>query len=238
MTVSATATSHLPVGFASTTPAVCATSGSTGATVTLLAVGTCTLTATQPGNSVYGAAPAVSRSFAVTRASQSITFGALAARTMQQTPLTVAATASSGLTVTFTASTPAVCTSGGVNGATITLVGAGTCTVRSDQPGNAIYNAAPAVIRSFTVTKVTQTITFATPANATLLDSPVTMSATATSGFAVTFSSSTLSICTAGGTAGATITLLKAGTCTIRADQAGDAIYGPAPAVIRSFRVS
>ena len=45
--VTATATSGLPVTFASTTPAVCTVSG---ATVTLLAAGPCTIQATQPGN--------------------------------------------------------------------------------------------------------------------------------------------------------------------------------------------
>ena len=70
---------------------------------------------------------------------------------MAQSPLTVSATASSGLSVTFTTSTPSVCTAGGLNGATITLIGAGTCTVKADQPGNAIHNPAPTVSQSFKV---------------------------------------------------------------------------------------
>ncbi len=39
-----------------------------------MATGTCTLTASQPGNAVYAAAPSVSRSFTVSKAPQSITF--------------------------------------------------------------------------------------------------------------------------------------------------------------------
>ncbi len=51
--VSATASSGLSVTFASTTQSVCTVSGST---VTLVAVGACTIQATQAGNSTYAAA--------------------------------------------------------------------------------------------------------------------------------------------------------------------------------------
>jgi hypothetical protein len=67
-------------------------------------------------------------------------------------PFTVTATASSGLTVTFTTTTPLVCTSSGTNGATITLLAQGTCSVLADQAGNAQFAAAPTVQRDFTVT--------------------------------------------------------------------------------------
>ncbi len=66
--------------------------------------------------------------------------------------MTVSATASSGLTVSFTTTTPTVCTSGGTNGKTITLVAVGTCTVKADQAGNVSFNAAPSVSQSFAVT--------------------------------------------------------------------------------------
>ena len=60
--LSATASSGLPVSFASTTAGVCTVSGNT---VTLLAVGPCSITATQAGNANYLAATAVSQSFTV-----------------------------------------------------------------------------------------------------------------------------------------------------------------------------
>ena len=66
----------------------------------------------------------------------------------------------------------------------------------------------------------------------------MTVAATASSGLAVTFTSKTPNVCSASGTNGATITLLKRGTCTVRADQAGDTVYSPAKAVQRSFVVS
>jgi hypothetical protein len=87
-------------------------------------------------------------------ANQTITFGALANRALNQSPFTVVATASSGLAVSFTTTTPAVCTAGSTNGATITLVGTGTCSVVANQAGNASFNPAPAITQSLTVTPV------------------------------------------------------------------------------------
>jgi hypothetical protein len=71
--VSATATSGLPVSFASTTASVCTTSGTYGSTVTMLAVGPCSITASQAGNSSYNAAPNVSQGFSVNPAGLTIT---------------------------------------------------------------------------------------------------------------------------------------------------------------------
>ena len=88
----------------------------------------------------------------INKLSQTITFGPLANKTLADSPVTVSATASSGLAVTFTTSTPSVCSSGGTNGATITLLKAGTCTVKASQVGNSIYNAATSVSQTFTVT--------------------------------------------------------------------------------------
>ncbi len=66
--MSATASSGLPVSFS-------ATGGCTvsGGTVTLTAVGTCTLTASQPGDATYVAAPDVARSFNVAQPSYTLT---------------------------------------------------------------------------------------------------------------------------------------------------------------------
>ena len=238
VTVTATASSGLTVTFTTTTPAICTSGGTNGATITLLTAGTCTVQASQAGNATYSPAPILTRSFTVSQATQKITFAALANKTLAQSPVTVTATASSGLTVTFTTTTPAICTSGGTNGATITLLTAGTCTIQASQAGNATYSPAPILTRSFTVSQATQKITFAALANKTLAQSPVTVTATASSGLTVTFTTTTPAICTSGGTNGATITLLTAGTCTIQASQAGNATYSPAPILTRSFTVS
>lgn len=238
VTVSATASSGLPVTFTTTTPAVCTPGGTNGETITLVAKGTCTVQANQAGNAVYAAATAVNRSFTVSQASQTITFTVLTKKTLLESPVTVAATASSGLTVTFTTTTPLVCTAGGVNGSTITLAVAGTCTVKAVQAGDATYKPATAVSRSFAVVNPTQTITFNAVTNKTMLQSPVNVTAKASSGLAVTFTTTTPAVCTPGGVNGSPITLEGAGTCKVQADQAGNAAYFAAPPVQRSFNVS
>ncbi len=145
-TVAATASSGLPVSFASNTPAICTMSGST---VTMLALGACSLTATQPGNSSYTAAIPVTQTFNVIQgSSQLISFGAISTQGAGTTPVAIAATASSGLPVTFTSGTGSVCA---VSGNAVTVLAAGTCSITASQSGNATWSAATPVTQSFTV---------------------------------------------------------------------------------------
>jgi hypothetical protein len=210
-----------------------------GQRVNYLALGTCVIDANQAGNANYSAAPQVQITIPVVKRNQTINFPAIGAKTLLQSPVTVTATASSGLVpVTFTTTTPTVCTAGGTNGATITLLALGTCTVQASQAGNGQYNPATAT-RNFNVTKQSQTITFAPLPNVTRAQGSVTVSATASSGLPVTFTTpQSGGICRAGGTNGATITLLGVGTCTVRALQAGNAQYNAAPNVNRTFMIS
>ncbi len=89
---------------------------------------------------VNGAAPSVL---------QTITFAPLADQMLGTAPFTVSASASSGLPVSFSSTTPATCT---VSGSTVTLVAQGTCTIAADQAGNGTYLPAPTVTQSFFVT--------------------------------------------------------------------------------------
>src|SRR5262249_25605535 len=156
------------------------------------------IAADQPGNGLYNAAPTVFQSFVVTKAAQSIDFP-VPPNVPLGPPATVAATATSGLAVTFSTTTPSVCTAGGTDGATITLLTAGTCTVRAAQAGNAPYDPAPPVLRSFGVGKTDQTITFAALPDLVVTHAPVVVTATASSGLFVTFSSVTPTTCSSGG---------------------------------------
>lgn len=169
---------------------------------------------------------------AIAQTSQTITFGALANKTYGAAPVIVSAIASSGLTVSFASLTTPVCT---VSGTTATIVAAGTCTIQASQAGNATYAPAPNVNQSFTVAKANQTITFAVLAGKTYGAAPFTVSATASSGLAVTFSSLTTTVCTVSGT---TVTIKAGGTCTIQAAQAGNTNYNAASNVSQSFVVN
>lgn len=165
----------------------------------------------------------------VAKADQTITFNPPASGTVGGGD-TLSATASSGLTVAFSSQTASICT---ISGSTVNYFAAGTCTVRASQAGNANYNAAPDVDRNITVSKADQTITFNLPASGTV-GGNAALSATASSGLTVTFSTQTASVCTI---SGSTVSYLAAGTCTVRASQAGDANYNPAPDVDRNITV-
>ena len=60
----------------------------------------------------------------------------------------VSGTASSGLTVGFTSDTTSVCT---VSGTTVTFVSTGNCTINANQVGDADWDAAPQVSRTFAI---------------------------------------------------------------------------------------
>lgn len=227
--IAATATSGLAVAFTSTTMPVCTVSGTT---VTLAGAGTCTIRASQAGNSSFAAAPAVSQGFTVAPGIQTITFAALADRAFGTAPFTVSATASSGAAVSFASTTSSTCT---VAKATVTLASAGTCTIQASQPGTVNYAAAAQVNQGFMVTPGSQTISFAVLPGKVLGVAPFTVSATASSGLAVSFSSTTSTVCSV---SAATVTLVLAGMCTVEADQAGSGNYAAATPVDQSFTVT
>ncbi len=233
VTLTAKASSGLPVTYSTSTPGVCTVSGRT---VTTTAARACAITASQAGNARYAAARDVARSFRVERAAQTITFTPPDGTAIGQ-PVTLSASASSGLAVSYRSDTPAVCT---VSGSTVSPAAVGTCTITASQPGNDNYAAAPEVSRSFPVhsgtvhpRKVSQAITFGPPP-AAAAGQRVTLAASATSGLAVSFRSDTPSVCKV---SGATVTATAAGTCAITAFQAGDDRFAAARDVRRSFAI-
>lgn len=229
----AIASSGLTVSLVSNTTGICTVSG---LAITTVAVGTCSITSTQSGNSTFAAAIAVTQEFPVSSLTpQTITFnnpgGKLTGATFAS-----GATASSGLTVTLTSLTPSICTVSGLN--ITTLSTAGTCQIRASQAGNGSIAPASNVSQSFLVSApslTSQTITFSQPADQLLSTANFTAAPTATSGLTVSLSSSTQSICTV---SGFTITFVAAGNCTITASQAGDSTYSAAQNVVRTFAIT
>lgn len=109
-------------------------------------------TFTVTADNVAGTGPASGASNSITPAAiQTITFNNPGPQTFGTSP-TLSATSDSGLTPTFTSSTPGVCTITSLGA--LTFVSAGTCTINADQAGNGSYLAAPQVSRSFTVNAV------------------------------------------------------------------------------------
>jgi len=147
-----------------------------------VSTGTCTVNASQAGSSNWNAAPQVQQSFQVTKGNQTITFTSTApsGATAGGAPYSATATSSSGLVVTFGTGSPAVCTSGGTNGATFNFTAVGTCIVNAAQAGNANWNAAAPVAQTFAVGKASPTLSVNVPATATVGTAIAAASITAT----------------------------------------------------------
>ena len=100
-------------------------------------------------NANYTASPAIG-TLVIAKASQTISFGPLADKVFGDAAFEVSAiSGASGNAVTFAAvGSNGICS---VSGATVSLLGKGTCTIRASQAGNANYEAAPDVDQSFQV---------------------------------------------------------------------------------------
>ena len=146
LAINATASSGLTVTFISNNISACTVSGTT---VTLVAAGTCSITANQAGNDAYAAAAPVTQTFTVGLTPQTITFAAPNNVAPDAAPFSLSATTDSGLAVTFASNTPAVCT---VSGGTVTILVSGGCSISATQPGDGTtYAPAAPVTQSFTV---------------------------------------------------------------------------------------
>lgn len=88
---------------------------------------------------------------------------------------------------------------------------------------------------TLTVNKLTQTITFGSLAAVTYGGAPFPLTASASSGLAVSYSSSNTSVATI---AGDVVTIVGAGSTTITASQSGNAIYSAAATVPRTLIVN
>ncbi len=153
---------------------------------------------------------------------QTIAFDAIGAKTTLDPTFDLTATASSGLALTYISSNEAVAT---ISGSTVTIIGAGTTTITASQSGNGDYEPAPNAQQVLTVTKTSQTITFSPLVSKTIGDPAFDLTATASSGLAVTYTSSDEAVATI---SGSTVTIIGAGTTTITASQSGNGDYEPA----------
>ena len=226
-TVAATASSGLTVTYSSGSAGVCT---NVGATFTMVSgTGACVVQYDQSGSADFSAAPQVTSNTTAQQIGQTISVTTAAPATAAyNTSFTVAATAGSGLAVSYSSGNNSVCTN---VGALFTMVsGTGTCVVQYDQPGSADYSAAPQVTSNTTAQKIGQTITVTTPAPGTAAyNTSFTVAATAGTGLTVSYSSGNNSVCT---NVGALFTMVSGtGTCIVRYDQSGSADYNAAPQV-------
>jgi Listeria-Bacteroides repeat domain (List_Bact_rpt)/Fibronectin type III domain/Lectin C-type domain len=195
-------------------------------------VGNCQVGATIDADSTYQSASTSATFIQRTRSAQTITFSALSNVAVNGAAQNFSATSSSGLSVSVLSTNTAICS---VSGNTVKPVARGTCTLIASQSGNSSFLPATDVSQSFTITGLPQTITFAQPAAMTTISEDQKLAATSTSGLAVSFRSTTTTICQVSGTS---IVPIAAGTCTVSALQIGDGTYATADEVARSIQIT
>ncbi len=139
--------------------------------------------------------------------------------------ITLKATASSGGPITYVSNTTATCT---VNGATLSLLKAGTCSVNANQAGGDGY--APATSRQlFVIPKQPAFVIFRNPGALPLDAQPVQLEAFSTvADRPPVFSSSTPTVCSV---SGSTMQKLGDGLCTITATMDGGDFFESAKVV-------
>ncbi|HYF33773.1 MAG TPA: hypothetical protein VD994_00675, partial [Prosthecobacter sp.] len=197
-----------------------------GETLVFTGAGTVVVRASQAGNSLFTAAQSVEQTITATKGSQSIAF-TLPTTALATDTIPLSGSISSREEITYTV----VSGPGVITGSTLSFTGAGAVSVRAAQSGSSVFDAATSVTRTVTVKKAPQTITFTLGSTANITQT-ATVAATASSGLPVTYS--------VGGPAvlsGSTLSFTGPGTVTVRANQAGNAVYNAAPVVTKVMTV-
>ncbi|MBS1734856.1 MAG: T9SS type A sorting domain-containing protein, partial [Bacteroidetes bacterium] len=207
------------------------------------------ITASQAGNANWLAASDVIQTLTVNKATQTITFGALPDKMSNDPNFQLTATGGGSTSpIVYTSSNTGVAVivdalgTPDPNGSYVDIVGPGLTTITASQAGDANYLAATPVAQNQNVINanlLNQTITFNTPAPVTYGDPTFQLTATGGgSGNPVTFVSLTPSVATVGGANSDIVTIVAPGTAVIRASQAGNGSYNPAPDVDRNLVVN
>lgn len=172
---------------------------------------------------------------------QTITFNSPPSSAAVGTTYTPTATSTSGLPVTITVA-PASNGSCSISGGVVSFLHVGTCILDANQAGNSIYNPAPQVSTSITVTQGTQTVAFtSTPPATPTVGGTYTATASASSGLTVAITNT--GACTlsspsvSNGVTTSVVSFSGPGTCILYANQAGNADYNAATQVQQSLLI-
>lgn len=226
--LTATSSSGLPVEYVSSDPHVATV---TGGIIHISGAGNAVITASQPGNANYNAAPQVTQTLIVKRSSQAITFPPFPGAVYGGPDPVASAISSSGLPVTYSSSNPAVAT---VSGGSIVITGAGSAVITASQPGDTNYEPAPDVQQTLVVAKAGQTITFGPLSQVSYGSPDIDPLAVSTSGLAVSYTSSNPDVALI---TGGMIHVTGAGSTIITASQSGNENYNEAAQVQQTLVV-
>ena len=160
----------------------------------------------------------------IAKGDHSITFGSVANPPLGGAAVTLLATDSASLPITYTSTNTSICT---VSNGTVNAVSVGRCVIQADSASTPTYNAAPTATLELYVSAAANVITFA-PANVSFAASTVALTGTASSGLAVSYTASPASVCTV---SGSNLTTVAVGNCVVTATQAGSATVAAATPV-------
>lgn len=227
--LTATSSSDLPVNYTTDNPGVATI---VNGKLHIVGTGISNITASQDGDFRYlPAAVNVTQPFTVTSSNQAISFSSLSAKIYGDADFSITATASSGLTVTFSSDNTSVAT---VTNGVVHLVGAGTANITASQAGNGFYTRAPYVVHPLVVDKADQSINFSALGAKTYSDADFLVTATASSSLPVSFESDNTAVATV---INGVVHIVGAGSANIIAKQVGNSNFNSAPVILRTLTV-
>jgi hypothetical protein len=214
--------SSLPLVVTTSTPTICSTDGKE---LKLIATGSCTFKVATLKTKDY-ASKEVTQNVTLTaaRVKPELAIGTIASQTSKNLPKTLEifrVYSPSGTWVLPQATTPTVCIAAGFF---VQIVGGGTCILTYQSEATTSFLASDLYKVSFEVARDLQTITFSLPTSANLSGKTVALSATASSGGAFFYTTSTPDSCSI---TGSTLNLLKSGNCSVTATQPGTSTIAP-----------
>jgi len=188
-------------------------------TITIVGVGTSTITASQPNTANYTSGT-ITATFEVGQGTPVLTNFSLPTKTIGDAAFTIAppVTNSTGL-ITYTSSDPEVAT---IDGNTITIVGRGTSTITAEQESTTNF-VSGTITALFTINKIPTVLTNFTVGAKTVGDASFTIiDPSSNSDGLITYTSSNTAVATIDGN---TITIVGGGNTTITAVQASTSNY-------------
>jgi hypothetical protein len=162
---------------------------------------------------------------------QSIDFTSISNSYYGNRTVSLAATASSGLPVSFASLTPGTCQ---VSNETVSYIAVGSCSIKASQSGGFGWDASTDVIRTFEI--LPQTILFSNISDVLSNEGQITLTASATSGLPIAFTSASPDVCEVQNNSNV-LMIKKSGQCRVGADQSGNQFWDAAQQVSRTFSV-
>ncbi|MBW1296391.1 ELWxxDGT repeat protein [Aquimarina litoralis] len=221
--LTASSDAGLAISYTSSDTSVATVSGNT---VTIVGVGTTTITASQAGNNNYNAAVDASQTLTVNPRAITVTADAGQSKIFGATEPVL----------TYTITTGSLVSGDVLNGVLARTTGedVGLYPINQGTLDNTNYNIT-FVGDDFEITKADQIITFASLADVTYGDADFNLTASSDAGLAISYTSSNTSVATVSGN---TVTIVGVGNTTIIASQAGNDNYNAAIDVSQTLTVN